>query len=81
MAKVVTLRLNDDAYHLFSHYAKDDNRTLSNFIETAAKKYIEQNIEYADEYEMDEIKRNKSLNESLQRGIKDTKNRKGRFVA
>jgi len=81
MAKVVTLRLNDDAYHLFSRYAKDENRSLSNFIETAARKYIEQNIEYADEYEMDEIKKNKSLNESLQRGMKDAKNKRGRFVA
>ena len=81
MAKVVTLRLSEDVYHLFSHYAKDDNRTLSNFIETAAKKYIEQNIEYADEYEMSEIKNNVPLNESLKRGAKDAKNKKGRFIA
>lgn len=81
MSKVVTLRLDDNIYHLFSHYAKDDNRTLSNFIETAAKKYIEQNIEYADEYEMNEIKNNAGLNDSLKRGYKDAKNKKGRFVA
>ncbi len=81
MPKVVTLRLTDDLYHLFSHYAKDDNRTLSNFIETAAKKYIEQNIEYADEYEMKEITNNAGLNESLKRGYKDAKNKKGQFVA
>ncbi|MCE5210336.1 MAG: DUF6290 family protein [Deltaproteobacteria bacterium] len=81
MSKVVTLRLDDNIYHLFSHYAKDDNRTLSNFIETAAKKYIEQNIEYADEYEMNEIKSNAGLNDSLKRGYKDAKNKKGRFVA
>ena len=81
MPKVVTLRLTDDLYHLFSHYAKDDNRTLSNFIETAAKKYIEQNIEYADEYEMKEITDNAGLNESLKHGYKDAKNKKGQFVA
>ncbi len=80
MPKVVTLRLNDDVYHLFNHFAKDDNRTLSNFIETAAKRYIEQNIEFADEYEMDEIK-NTDLNNSIKRGVKDAKNKKGRFVA
>ena len=81
MAKVVTLRLNDDVYHLFEHYAKDDNRPLSNFIETAARRYIEQNVEYADEYEMDEIKNNAALNDSIKRGVKDAKNKKGRFVA
>jgi uncharacterized protein (DUF1778 family) len=80
MPRVVTLRLNDDVYHLFSRCAKDDNRTLSNFIETAAKKYIEQNIEYADEYEMNEIKNNVSLNESLKRGCEDTKNKKGHYI-
>jgi len=81
MPKVVTLRLNDDVYHLFNHFAKDDNRTLSNFIEIAAKRYIEQNIEFADEYEMDEIKSNTDLNNSIKRGVKDAKNKKGRFVA
>jgi predicted transcriptional regulator len=81
MPRVVTLRLNDDVYHLFDHYAKDDNRTLSNFIETAARRYIEQNIEYADEYEMDEIKNNTELNDSIKRGVKDAKSKKGRFVA
>ena len=81
MPRVVTLRLNDDVYHLFDRYAKDDNRTLSNFIETAARRYIEQNIEYADEYEMDEIKNNTELNDSIKRGVKDAKNKKGRFVA
>jgi len=81
MPKVITLRLNDDVYDLFSHYAKDDNRTLSNFIETAAKKYIEQNIEYVDEFEMNEIRGNAGLNESLKRGYKDAKNKKGRYIA
>jgi predicted transcriptional regulator len=81
MPRVITLRLNDDVYHLFDHYAKDDNRTLSNFIETAARRYIEQNIEYADEYEMDEIKNNTELNDSIKRGVKDAKSKKGRFVA
>ena len=81
MPRVVTLRLNDDVYHLFDCYAKDDNRTLSNFIETAARRYIEQNIEYADEYEMDEIKNNTELNYSIKRGVKDAKSKKGRFVA
>jgi hypothetical protein len=80
MPKVVTLRLSDDVYHLFSHYAKDDNRTLSNFIETSAKKYIEQNIEYVDEYEMNEIKNNVGLNRNLERGYKDVKNKKGRYI-
>ena len=81
MPKVVTLRLSDDVYHLFDHYAKDDHRTLSNFIETAARRYIEQNIEYADEFETNEISNNSALNESIKRGVQDAGNKKGHFVA
>lgn len=81
MHKVVTLRLDSEIYNLFSHLAKDDNRTLSNYIETAARKYVEQNVEYVDEFEMAEIKNNKKLNESLQRALKQVKNKQGRFIA
>jgi hypothetical protein len=79
MSKTVTLRLNENVYELFRSMAENDNRTLSNFIETSALRYIEEN-EYADEYEMDEIRKNASLNKSLKRALKDMKSNKGRFI-
>jgi uncharacterized protein (DUF1778 family) len=79
MSKTVTLRLNENIYKLFKAMAESDNRTLSNFIETSALRYIEEH-EYVDEYEMDEIRENQQLNRSLKRAIKDMKTKKGKFV-
>jgi uncharacterized protein (DUF1778 family) len=79
MSKTVTLRLNENIYKLFRAMAESDNRTLSNFIETSALRYIEEH-EYVDEYEMDEIRNNQQLNRSLKRALKDMKAKKGKFV-
>lgn len=79
MAKVVTLRLDDEVYKTFKTIAEQENRPLSNFIETAALRYINE-IEFADEFEMAEINSNTVLKDSMNRGIEDYKNRKGRFI-
>lgn len=79
MSKTVTLRLKDSFYNLLRRLSKEDNRTLSNFIETATLRYIEEH-EFADEYEMAEIRDNQELNESLKRGMKYAKMKKGRFI-
>ena len=79
MSKTVTLRLNENIYELFRAMAKSDNRTLSNFIETSALRYIEE-YEYVDDYEMEEIRENQQLNRGLKRAIKDMKAKKGKFV-
>ena len=55
MSKTVTLRLNDKNYNLFKLYAERDHRTLSNFIETSALRFIENEL-YCDDIEMEEIK-------------------------
>ena len=79
MPKTVTLRIDDNEYRTFKKFADVENRTLSNFIETATLKYIQEN-ELVDEYEMDEIRSNTQLNQSLKRGLRDAAKRKGRFV-
>ena len=79
MAKVVTLRLDDEVYNTFKTMADQENRPLSNFIETAALKYINE-IEFVDEFEMAEINSNTVLKDSMNRGIEDYKNRSGRFI-
>ena len=79
MAKVVTLRLDDEIYNTFKTIADQENRPLSNFIETAAMRYMNE-IEFVDEFEMAEINSNAVLKDSMKRGIKDYKKRSGRFV-
>ena len=79
MTKTVTLRLDERVYERFRTFAERDNRTLSNFIETAALRFIESE-QFADEFEMEEIKFNKSLNQSLKSGLADVKAKRGHFA-
>jgi predicted transcriptional regulator len=79
MSKTITLRLNNGIYEIFKKIAEEENRTISNFIETATLRYLEE-IEMVDEFEMEEIKRNRSLNDSIKKGLKDVKTKQGRFV-
>lgn len=79
MSKTVTLRLDDEIYRKLRSHAESDNRPISNFIETAALRYVE-NSEFVGEFEMAEIRNNASLNRSIKRGLHDAKGRRGRFV-
>jgi len=79
MSQTVTLRLDDAVYQKFKGLAAHDNRPLSNFIQTAALRFVEQS-EVVDEFEMDEIRDNASLNDSIKRGLHDAKAKRGRFV-
>ena len=79
MSKTVTLRLAEPTYERFRTLAERENRPLSNFIETAASRYVETE-QFVDEFEMAEIEANSELNRSLKRGIKDVKAGRGRFV-
>ncbi len=79
MSKTVTLRLDETVYGKLRSWARRDNRPLSNFIETAALRFIEDHEE-ADEFEMAEIEGNKALTASLKRGLTDAKAGRGRFV-
>jgi len=79
MAKVVTLRLNDEVYNTFKTMAEQENRPLSNFIETAALRYINE-IKFVDEFEMAEINSNTTLKDSMNRGIEDYRNHEGRLL-
>jgi len=75
----VTLRLPDAHYKLFRKLAEEENRSLSNFIETATVRYIE-DAEIADPFEMAEIRGNKELQRSLRRAHRDAQAKRGRFV-
>ncbi len=79
MSKTVTLRLDDTVYRRLRRLAEQDNRPISNFIETAALRFVE-SAQFVDEFEMNEIRENTSLNRSLNRGLKDAKARRGHFA-
>ena len=79
MSKMVTLRLDEETYQRFKRLAEDDNRPLSNFIETSVLRYLE-STEHVDEFEMQEIRDNAGLNQSLQRGVDDAREGRGRFA-
>ena len=79
MSKTVTLRLDEAVYQRFRVMAERDNRPLSNFIETAVLRYLE-GEDYVDEFEMEEIRANRSLNASIKRGMADAKARRGRLA-
>ena len=77
MAKTVTLRLDDATYAFFRDCAQADNRTLSNMIETAAKRELER---YIDPEEEREILSDAHLMRRLRKGTRDAKLRRGRMV-
>ncbi len=79
MSKTVTLRLDDAVYRRFQTLAARDNRPLSNFIETAALRFVESE-QFVDGFEMDEIRANQDLNRSLKKGHQDAKAKRGRVA-
>ncbi len=79
MSKTVTIRLNDDIYNWIKQHAQNDNRPLSNYIETATLRYIE-DVDYVDDFEMANILNDSQLLKSLKKGSSDVKAKKGRFV-
>jgi hypothetical protein len=79
MSKTVTLRIGENIYDMFRAMAERENRPLSNFIETAALRYLQEN-ELVDDFEMREISQNTNLLSSLKKGHADAKARRGRFV-
>jgi len=79
MSKTLTLRLDEPVYDLFKMVAERENRPISNFIETAAMRFVQEHAT-VDEFEMKEIHGNTGLNRSLKRGHQDAKKRRGTFV-
>ncbi len=79
MSKTITLRLDEKVYRRFRTLAERDNRPISNFIETAALRFIESE-QFVDEFEMEEIRNNAALNRSLKRGLKDAAAGRGRLA-
>jgi predicted DNA-binding protein len=70
MTRTVTIRLPEEHYGRIKAAAEADNRPISNFIQTATLRFIEQS-EFCDEAEMDEIMADAKLLKSLKAGSQD----------
>jgi len=70
MAKTVTVRLDDNAYDLIRQAAEGERRSISNFLEYAALRYLTDEITVSDE-EMKEILSDQGLVASLRQGLAD----------
>ena len=79
ITKTVTMRLPEDLYKKISSLAKEDNRPISNYLETIAIRYIERE-ELSDEFEMKEIRADKSLMGRLKKAHDSAKRGRGKFV-
>ncbi len=79
MPKTLTVRIDDATYALIAEAAAADNRSVSNFIETAAREKAIEDILVPEE-EMDEIRSNAALVRRLRAGRRDAAARRGRFA-
>jgi hypothetical protein len=79
MPKTATLRLDDDVYEEFREAAADDDRPISNLIETAALRGLREQ-QFVDDAEMVEILANDRLVARLREGFAQARARQGRLV-
>lgn len=79
MAKTLTVRMDDATYDLVAEAAASENRSVSNFIETAARDRAVAEI-FVPDGEMAEIHSDPDLQKRLKRGHRDAASRRGRFV-
>ena len=79
MSKTVTIRLNDDTYHLIRQAARGQLRSISNFIEYATLSYLTDEASVSDQ-EMAEILSDSDLVSSLRRARSEVSGKKYRVV-
>ena len=79
MTKTVSLRIDGDLYNALKTHAQAENRSISNFIETATMKYIAE-VEYVDDFEMESIIGDTDLVMRIRQGSRDAAKSRGRFV-
>jgi uncharacterized protein (DUF1778 family) len=77
--KTLTVRMDDATYDLVAEAAASENRSVSNFIETAARDRAVAEIFVSDE-EMAEIRSSGELHKRLKSGHRDAASRRGRFA-
>jgi len=77
--KTITLRVNDDIYQMIKLASEGEKRNISNFIEYATLQYLTLN-QYVENEEMRDILKDKELIKSLNKGLKEAKEKDYNFV-
>ena len=72
--KTVTMRVDNDVYHMIKLAAQGQKRNISNFIEFATLQYLTSS-QYVNDDEMHEILEDKELVHNLRTGLQEAKNR------
>ena len=79
MPKTLTVRLDDVTYRLLADAAAAENRSVSDFLETAARQRAMMRMSVG-KVEMTEIRSDKLLRSRLKAGHAEAAARRGRFV-
>lgn len=79
MTKTVSLRIDEELYNALKIQAKAENRSISNFIETATMRYLDE-VEYADDFETENIIGDTDLVKRIKQGTRDAAKSRGRFA-
>lgn len=79
MPKTVTIRIDDGTYRSFTKRARAENRSLTNFIETAVKEHIRER-DFVDDPEMAEILANEEIVRRLKKGSRDVARKRGAMI-
>jgi predicted transcriptional regulator len=79
MPKTLTVRMDEATYRLIEEAAAAENRSVSNFIETAALQKATAEI-FVSEGEMSDIRGDAALVKRLKAGRRDAGARRGRFA-
>ncbi len=77
MPRTLTVRMDEATYRLIAEAAAAENRSVSNFIETAARQKAAAEI-FVSEQEMAEIRSDAVLQRRLKAGHRDAAARRGR---
>jgi predicted transcriptional regulator len=79
MTKTITIRVDSDTFKEIKTHAEIERRPLSNFIEYATVKYIEESA-FTDDEEMLEVLSNEELLKRLKKGSADARKKRGKFI-
>lgn len=77
--KTLTVRMSDEDYKMILKGAKNDKRTLSNFMLASTLRSMGKSY-YADSAEMHDIVSDKVLMRGIEEGHRDAKKKHGRYV-
>ena len=80
MAKMITIRIDEDNYKKIKEAASSEKRTISNYIEHATLTHLEECACFVNAEEMSEILEDKHLVSRLQRGTLNAKRKYGKLI-